>query len=238
MNARTHEVATARTRRRRLRVLITAGPTREKIDPVRFISNYSTGRMGYEIARVARAAGHSVTIVSGPVSIARPEGVKIISVESALEMRDAVLKTLKHSDVLIMAAAVSDWRPAEAKAAKIKRREAGSGKRETGKACIKLVGNPDILLEAVGRKGKRLIVGFALETEDLTRNAMKKLKAKDLDLIIANRLSEEATVFGDCRADFLMMDRYSRISTCKGCSKRELARRIIDKVESLCYINF
>ncbi len=237
MRAKTSRGSRARTRRRRLRILVTAGPTREKIDPIRFISNYSTGRMGYEIARWAKARGHLATLISGPVSIARPKGVKVISVESALEMRDAVLKALKGSDVLIMAAAVSDWRPKEVKAARIKRR--GQGRlAKAGENYIKLAENPDIILESAGSKGKRLFVGFALETENLTKNAMKKLKAKNLDLIVANRFSDNATVFGDCEADFLVIDRYGRISTFKNCSKSALARRIIDKVEALCYINF
>ncbi len=218
--------------------MVTAGPTREKIDPVRFVSNYSTGRMGYEMARQASAGGHSVTLVSGPVSIARPKGIKVITVESAIEMRRVVLKELKCCDILIMAAAVSDWRPADVKVNKIKRRDHGPRTTDHGLASIKLIENPDILLEAGKRKGKRLLVGFALETEDLTRNAMKKLKAKGLDIVIANKLSKKATVFGDCKTDFLIIDRYGRISTCKDCSKPELARRIIDKVEALCYINF
>ena len=181
------------------RILVTAGPTREKIDPVRFISNYSTGSFGYKIAEAAHRKKHHVTLVSGPTCLKAPRGVRIIMVESAREMRAAVLREFKKSDCLIMAAAVSDWRVKEEKRAKIKKLKA--------MRTLKLVENPDILREAAARKGNRVVVGFVLETENLEKNAVKKLKAKSLDLIVANRLTHDKNVFSDNKTSVLIVDR-------------------------------
>ena len=181
------------------RILVTAGPTREKIDPVRFISNYSTGSFGYKIAEAAHRKKHHVTLVSGPTCLKAPRGVRIIMVESAREMRAAVLREFKKSDCLIMAAAVSDWRVKEEKRAKIKKLKA--------MRTLKLVENPDILREAAARKGNRVVVGFVLETENLEKNAVKKLKAKSLDLIVAKRLTHDKNVLSDNKTSVLIVDR-------------------------------
>ena len=214
-------------RSRQLKILITAGPTRERIDPVRFISNYSTGRMGYEVASMAAARSHSVVLVSGPGCLEKPRGIKTISVESALDMRAAVLREFRSCDALVMTAAVCDFRPKVEAKKKIKKFPSAK--------IIKLVENPDILLEAGRRKGKRIAAGFALETESLEENARKKLKEKGLDFIVANRISKGARIFGDTRADYLIIDKFGRIENFRRYSKKGLAGAIIDKVEGLCY---
>ena len=182
---------------RRLKIIVTAGPTREKLDPVRFISNYSTGTMGYEIAREAAGRGHSVILVSGPASLQVPKGVRAVAVESALDMKRAILKDL------------------------------GSGRDALS---LKLVENPDILSGLGRRKGSKALVGFALETEGLVRNASSKMKEKNLDFIVANR-----PLFGNQKSDFLIIDRRGKVSRYPHYSKKDLAGGIIDKVEALCY---
>jgi phosphopantothenoylcysteine decarboxylase/phosphopantothenate--cysteine ligase len=209
-----------RKKHKRISILITAGPTREKIDPVRFISNYSTGTFGYEIAREAVSRGHDVTLVSGPTYIEVPEGVKLVKVESALEMRSEVKKRAVKCECVIMAAAVSDWRVWMPGKKKIKRLG----------ICrmLELKENPDILQE-LGKNKKGILVGFALETEDLEDNALAKLKKKNLDLIVANKLTNKASLFGSGLTDVLMIDRfYNKKMYCRK-TKKELAKIILDK---------
>jgi len=164
-----------------MRILITAGPTRERIDPVRFISNRSSGKMGYALAQAARQRGHQVKLVSGPVHLAVPEGVERVFVESAGEMLDAVEAGLAVCDVLIMAAAVADWKPAVVSPQKMKKAGASS--------TLDLVRTPDILQTILPLKGGKIFVGFAAETENLHQEARRKLAAKQLDLIVANDVS-------------------------------------------------
>lgn len=206
------------------RILITAGPTREKIDPVRFISNYSTGRFGYEIAKEAKRRGYAVTLVSGPTALAKPKGVKFIRIESARDMMKALSKEFPGCGCLIMAAAVSDWRVKDAAKRKIK--------RGPGKKGLELIENPDILKALARRKGRRVVVGYALETEGLARNALKKLKAKNLDIIIANKLAAGSRIFGDNPANILIMDRLGNRVEVRRRSKEALAKIILDKVSS------
>lgn len=201
-------------------ILITAGPTREKIDPVRFISNYSTGTFGYEIAREAVRRRMRVTLVSGPVALEAPQGARVIRVESASQMRSAVMREAKKADCVIMAAAVCDWRPERVSAAKIKK----SGR----KLNLKLAQNPDILAE-LGANKKAILVGFALETENLDKNAAKKLKEKNLDIIVANRLNRKANIFGRNSLDILLMDRAGGRLSFRNKGKNELAKIILDK---------
>lgn len=163
-------------------VLITAGPTREYLDPIRFLTNDSSGRMGFALAEKARALGAKVLLVSGPARISPPKGVRFFPVFSAAEMRKAVLRQLRKADVVIASAAVSDWRFSKTAAHKIKK---------TGRPLLlRLVPNPDILKEIgeLKKKGKisSMLVGFALETRDRLENAAKKLRRKNLDLIVAN----------------------------------------------------
>lgn len=205
------------------RLLITAGPTREKIDPIRFISNYSTGTFGYEIAKEAKKRGCLVTLISGPTALEVPSGVKFIGVESALDMRKAVLREFPESDCVIMAAAVSDWRVRSAAKRKVKR---GSARTLT------LVENPDIIAQLGKKKRHKILVGFALETEDLIKNAEKKLTGKNLDLVIANRCRPKSSVFGDAKPDITIIDRFDGRSAYFGRTKKELAKIILDKVLS------
>lgn len=170
------------------KVLVTAGPTVEAWDSIRFFSNRSSGKMGYALAMAARDRGAAVTLVSGPTMLPAPQGVRTVSVKTAEDMRGAVLGQWKNSDALIMAAAVMDYRPKDAKAGKIKK---------TGKdVVLSLTENPDILKEAGASKGKRVLVGFAAEENgSLLANAGKKIKEKNLDLIVANRIDQEGAGF-------------------------------------------
>ena len=170
-----------------MNILITAGPTREHLDPIRFISNRSTGKMGFAVAQAAAERGHTVTLIAGPVSLATPPGVKRIDVTSACEMLEAVQRALPKQDALVMSAAVADWRPAKKASAKLKKREM--------EPVINLVPNPDILKTILPTKGKRLFVGFAAETGDPTAEAQRKLEAKGLDMIVANDVTAEGAGF-------------------------------------------
>lgn len=216
----------ARPGMNKARILITAGPTRERIDPVRYISNYSTGTFGYEMAKEARRRGHRVTLVSGPTALAEPKGVRVIGVESAQEMYRAVMRELGSADFVIMAAAVADWRPR-----KMAQKKSKKGSRRT----LELVENIDIL-RAVGKhKDGRVVVGFALETDNLEKNAIMKLRQKGADIIVANRITKSAAVFGDRMTDILMIDRYGGRQHLRHRTKRELAKNILDKVFGFNY---
>lgn len=167
-------------------ILVTAGPTREEIDPVRYISNYSSGKMGYALARAARRRGANVLLVSGPTSLAKPEGVQVIRITSAIEMQKEVLARVAECDVVIKAAAVADYRPLVRNSSKIK--------KKGDSATIELIKNPDILAGLGemdgGLKPRPFLIGFAAETDALAENAAKKLKEKKLDMIVANDVSQ------------------------------------------------
>ena len=164
-----------------MNLLVTAGPTREHLDPVRFLSNRSTGKMGFAIAQAAAERGHTVTLVAGPVALPTPAGVTRIDVVSALDMLAAVEECLPDHDALVMSAAVADWRPKRASATKLKK----SGMNPV----LELEANPDILKTLLPLKGRRPFVGFAAETGDPLAEARRKLAAKGLDLIVANDVS-------------------------------------------------
>jgi phosphopantothenoylcysteine decarboxylase / phosphopantothenate---cysteine ligase len=203
-------------------LLVTAGPTEEDLDPVRFLSNRSSGKMGYALAEAARRRGAEVILVSGPTLLPPPAKVKLVPVRSAREMKEAVLHHLEKASVLIMAAAVSDYRPGRAAAQKIK--------KNAGPAVLELEPNPDILLEAGRRKGGRILVGFAAETERLLKNAGEKLAKKNLDLVVANDVSLPGAGF---RADTnlaVLIGRSGRPEKLPLMSKAELADRILDRV--------
>jgi len=202
------------------RVLVTAGPTREKIDPVRFISNYSTGTFGYEIAKAAKRLGLEVILISGPTALKVPRGVKFISVESARDMLGAVIENVKKCDCVIMASAVCDWRPIKVSGKKVKKHH--------GTTALKLIENPDIL-KLLSKRKKAILVGFALETEDLERNARKKLREKNLDIIVANRVKTGRSPFGKDKTDVLIIDKANRMIKVRNKSKSELAKIIVDK---------
>jgi len=164
-----------------MKILVTAGPTREPIDPVRFISNRSSGKMGYSIASVALRRGHKVVLISGPVSVQPPPNVILVKVVMAADMLSAVNEKIEWCDALVMAAAVSDWRPAELSKEKIKKHKMPD--------LLPLAQNPDILMTVAPKKGKRIFVGFAAETGRLRPEALRKLREKNLDLIVANDIS-------------------------------------------------
>ena len=219
---------------RRYRLLITAGPTREPIDPVRFISNYSTGTLGHTLARMAKSRGHQVTLISGPTELVAPRGVKKIDVETAGEMEQAVAKAFPKADGLIMGAAVADFRPIRVATQKIKRSGVAGSLRLWQ---LELVENPDIVARvAQQRKGNQTIVGFALETEGLLANARRKLKSKGLDAIIATQLSLKSKgrgPFGTDPVDGAILDRAGHVKSFRALAKTRLAARILDTVEEL-----
>lgn len=173
-----------------MRILVTAGPTREFIDPVRFLSNPSTGRMGFAVARAARLAGHEVTLVAGPVSLRTPKGVRRIDVVSARDMMRAV--EAQEFDCLVATAAVADWRPARCAAKKLKKREMSGS--------LRLVRNPDVLKTIAGRVRRsgirKVLIGFAAETGDPSAEASRKCREKGLDLVVANDVTAPGAGFG------------------------------------------
>jgi phosphopantothenoylcysteine decarboxylase/phosphopantothenate--cysteine ligase len=206
-------------------VLVTAGPTVEDIDPVRFVSNRSSGRMGYRLAEAARDRGARVVLVSGPTSLPAPHGIDVVSVRSADEMKKAVTERVGPATVVIAAAAVSDFRPAAASASKTK--------KTGGALTLELVRTPDILKRLGEAKGERVLVGFAAETEDLVDNARKKLEAKNLDLVVANDVRAAGAGFGgDTNAVVLLRRDGGRVEVPLA-SKREVAERILDEVRAV-----
>ena len=207
-------------------VLITAGATREAIDPVRYITNYSSGKMGYSLARVALSRGADVTLISAPTNLQCPVGVKLISLESALQMRDAVMKNLAKATIIIKTAAVSDFRPTKRLKSKIK-------KEENSSLILELVKNPDILLEVGKKKNNKFLVGFAAETEDLVKNAQRKLKEKNCDLIVANDVTLDGAGFDSDTNIVKLIDRKGRIEELPKLSKEEVAEKIFDKIVKL-----
>ena len=212
---------------RRFSIIVTAGPTREKIDPIRFISNYSTGKFGYEIAREARRRGNRVTLISGPTALEAASGVKLINCESANDMKIALRREFEGADILIMAGAVSDWRVQSPAKRKIKR----VGDKKT----LRLKKNPDIIAGLGAKKNGRVLVGFALETENLEENALRKLRAKNLDIIVANKLGKKGAAFGDSATSIVIIDRLGNKSNFYGKSKRRLAKIILDKILTFIY---
>ncbi|OPL15189.1 MAG: phosphopantothenoylcysteine decarboxylase [delta proteobacterium MLS_D] len=208
-----------------VRVLVTAGPTQEPLDPVRFITNHSSGKMGFALAQAARRRGADVTLVSGPVSLDAPPGVEVVPVQDARSMRDVVMSRLAGSDVIIKAAAVSDYRPGETSLSKIKK------SNET--LTMTLERNPDILASVGEEKGNRILVGFAMETEDLVENAQRKLVSKNLDLIVANDLSEPGAGFRHDTNAVRILDREGGDETLPLMDKKEVADRVIDRVVAL-----
>lgn len=170
-----------------MKILITAGPTREHLDPVRFLSNRSTGKMGFAVAQAAAERGHAVTLVAGPVSLATPQGVVRVDVVSARDMLAAIRRLLPDQDALVMSAAVADWRPRQVSETKLK--------KSAMAPVIELEPNPDILKTVRPLKAHRLFVGFAAETGDPLAEAQRKLEAKGLDLVVANDVTQSDAGF-------------------------------------------
>lgn len=205
-----------------VRVLVTAGPTHEPIDPVRFVGNRSSGKTGFAIAEEAARRGADVTLVAGPVSLPDPFGVTCIRVQTGLEMSDAVDAAYASADVVVATAAVADFRPAHTAEHKLKKREAPD--------TIELVRNPDILAGLGQRKGGRVLVGFAAETADVLDEAATKLVAKNLDLVVANDVSEPGLGFGsDSNRVWLVSESGSEELPVS--SKKWIARELWDRIE-------
>lgn len=201
------------------RVLITAGPTQEAIDPVRFLSNRSSGKMGYAVAEAAIERGAAVTLITGPVSIAPPKGARTISVRSAAEMFDAVKENLADSTLIVMAAAVADYRPADVRRQKMKK---------NGRVmALDLERTEDILASVTSEKGSRIVIGFAAETENVIPNAKKKLAEKRADLIVANDVSSSDSGF-DVDTNRIALVSPEGVTELPLMSKREAAEQIID----------
>ncbi len=211
---------------RKKTILITAGPTVEPIDPVRYLSNYSTGRMGYELAEAAKKRDHRVILISGPTSLKAPKGVQFVPVKTALDMRREAFKFLRGADCVIMAAAVSDFRPASFRKSKIKKFS-----KET--LSLKLKRNPDILSELARIKGRRILAGYSLETDKPIKNAEKKAKSKSLDLIVVNRAGKKFHPFGPGAKNIAIIDRKGGIKRLKSASKARIANILLDKLETL-----
>ena len=206
---------------KRLRILITAGPTREYLDSVRFISNPSSGKMGYAIAAAARAAGHNVTLVSGPVALAPPAGVRIIHVESTAEMAAAAKKAFAKSDAAIFTAAVCDYRPRKRARRKLPKRGGG--------LALDLVPTIDIARTLGRRKGRRITVAFALEDHAARRHAESKLRRKNCDAIVLNSPATIGTK--KARVEFLVLRRQWQIWP--AAPKKTVGRRLIREVEKM-----
>ena len=204
-------------------LLITAGPTREKIDPVRYLTNRSSGRMGYALAEAALRRGARVLLVSGPTSIMPPEAAEITRVETTEQMRDAVLKRLPQATIVIKTAAVSDYRPKAVAGQKLKR---------TGPISLELEPTADILAELAGKKTNQLIVGFAAETENVLENARKKLDKKSLDAIVVNDVSREGVGFDSERNAVTILTQEDVVEVPET-TKWEVAQRVLDQVMKL-----
>ena len=207
------------------RIVVTAGPTWEPIDPVRFVGNRSTGKMGFAVAAEAFSRGADVTLVVGPGTVEPPEGPALVRVTTAQEMRDAVLAAAADADAVVMAAAVADFRPADASSAKLK--------KEEGTPRVELVPTPDILAELGIAKGGLVLVGFAAETQDVQAAGREKLSRKGVDLLIANEVGREGTGFGSdtSRAAILAAD--GTDEPLRQWDKRELATAICERLVKL-----
>ncbi|OGP73642.1 MAG: phosphopantothenoylcysteine decarboxylase [Deltaproteobacteria bacterium RBG_13_58_19] len=204
------------------RVLVTAGPTHEDLDPVRFLTNRSSGKMGYALARVAWRRGAEVCLVSGPTALPTPYGVELLAVRSAREMWAAVHQRFPQTDVLLMAAAVSDYRPAIFKEQKVKR---GPQAKQ-----FKLMQNPDILKEIGSQKNKKIVVGFAAETENLLAEGRRKLLDKNLDMIIANQVDRPDSGFAVDTNEVALIGREGQPERLPLLTKEEVADKILDWV--------
>jgi phosphopantothenoylcysteine decarboxylase / phosphopantothenate---cysteine ligase len=206
-------------------VVVTAGPTREKIDPVRFISNHSTGKMGYALAEEAKKQGAEVILVSGPVQLSAPSGIELVNVESADEMYHAVLNYFDQADVVIKTAAVADYRPKITYDHKVK--------KQAGDSSIELERTKDILLELGKRKKKQVLIGFAAETENVEEYARKKLSSKNADMIVANNVKTEGAGFGTDTNIVTLFKKSGSVTEVPLMSKSAVAKKIIEEVTSL-----
>ena len=206
-----------------LHVVITAGPTREYVDPVRFLSNESSGKMGFAIAAAAARRGHTVTLIAGPVHLATPKGVERVDVVSARDMLAATRRAFRDADALVMSAAVADWRPARRLSGKWRKKDSGADT-----ASIELVKNPDVLATVAKRKGPRKVIGFALETGEGLKRARAKLVRKNADWVVLNGPS----ALNADRTDVTVLPREGAVLVLKDEPKERVARALVDLLES------
>jgi phosphopantothenoylcysteine decarboxylase/phosphopantothenate--cysteine ligase len=205
-------------------VLITAGPTQEPLDPVRFISNRSSGKMGYALAQAAAGRGAQVILISGPVNLAPPGGVTVIPVHTAVEMRDAVFQNLEPATIIVKAAAVADFHLSRVPEQKMKKTAA--------RISLELDPTPDILSELGRKKGDRLLIGFAAETENLKSETRRKLEAKGADMIVGNLVGQDSGFESD-ENEVILALRSGELIEIPRASKREIAQKILDQVMRL-----
>lgn len=206
-------------------VLISAGPTQEPLDPVRFISNRSSGKMGYALADAARARGARVILVSGPVHLPPPAGVEMVRVRTALEMRDAIIGRVPESTIIIKSAAVADYHVANVPAQKVKKTAA--------KVSIDLDPTPDILAECGRIKGDRILIGFAAETQNMMQEARRKMEVKNCDMVVGNLVSQEGIGFESDNNAVTLILRSGEVEKIAEAPKREIADRILDQITKL-----
>ena len=206
-------------------ILITAGPTREPLDAVRYVSNRSSGKMGYALAEEAISRGARVILVSGPVSLAPPAGAELVPVETALEMRDAVMRHLSDATIVVKAAAVADYHLANPPAHKVKKTAA--------RLSLELEPTSDILAEVGKKKGDRILIGFAAETENLVAEAHRKLENKNCDMMVANLVSRTDTGFDSDENEVVLVTRGGEAIPIRRAPKRDIARRILDQIVHL-----
>ena len=202
------------------KIVVTAGPTREKIDAIRFISNRSSGKMGYAIAEAARDAGYDCVLISGPVNLPPPAGIRLVAVESVAQMQEAVQREIQDANALIMAAAPADYRPADVIEGKMKKKD--------GDLSLRLERTPDILLGIGQNKPEKLLlIGFAAESSDLHRYALDKLQRKNLDWICANDIGNGDRAFGADRNTITMFGKNGEVILLPDAPKHEIARSIL-----------
>lgn len=206
-------------------VLITAGPTQEPLDPVRFISNRSSGKMGYALAEAAIQRGASVILISGPVQLPAPPGVTLVRVRTAVEMRNAVMEHLAESAIIVKSAAVADYHLSRVPQHKVKKTAA--------RFSLELDPTPDILAELGQKKGDRMLIGFAAETENLTESARVKLASKNCDMVVANLVGHDGTGFESDENEAVLVLRTGETIALERAPKREIAGRIFDQVSKL-----
>jgi phosphopantothenoylcysteine decarboxylase/phosphopantothenate--cysteine ligase len=206
-------------------VIVTAGPTQEPIDPVRHISNRSSGKTGFVLAEVAQRRGAHVILIAGPTHLQAPPGVKCIRVQTALDMYHAVLQHFEKADIVIKSAAVSDFRPKQVEQNKVK--------KDVAMLSIELEPNPDILAELGRRKRHQVLVGFAAETQDLIQNAQQKVQKKNLDLIVANDVSDPTIGFASEYNRVHVLDATGRVEDLPRMTKMRMAEHILDRVQTI-----
>ncbi len=206
-----------------MRFLITAGPTREPIDPVRYISNRSSGKMGYAIAEAAIETGHEVVLISGPVGVDRPRGAAVISVSTSDQMLEAVQRHVRNCDILVMCAAVADYKPAKVSKNKIKKRSEN--------VSLELVPTRDIL-SSLPKDRQYLVVGFAAETENVEANAQKKLREKNCDIVVANDVSHADSGMESDQNEVEILFRDGETKTISRASKKIISRDLVKYFEN------